>query len=344
MWKYIQHKLSAGRCQTPALRLIYDNKTEIDKLNNETEYSINANFTEKNINFCLINNIDKNNIYDILEFTNNKLDWIINEKKNKTTEIGCPQILITSTLQQKAYNNFNFSSKQTMKCAQELYENGYITYMRTDSSCYSHDFIEKLKKHILSNYNKDYLLPNIEKLNSNKNKNKSQEAHEGIRVCDLSVKEINLKNPAANRLYKFIYKHTIQCGMSNAIYNETHYFINLNKNNNFKYIDKINIFKGWKILDNISNNESYELFLDNLYKNKTKIKLNVLNAKEKLINNLYHYNEATLIKKLENLNIGRPSTYSNILQNLFDKKYIIKANIEGNKINITKLILKYKLL
>tara|TARA_Y100000768_G_scaffold388816_1_gene387477 strand:- start:23380 stop:25569 length:2190 start_codon:yes stop_codon:yes gene_type:complete len=335
LWKYIQHKLSAGRCQTPALRLIYDNKKEIDKLNNETEYSINVNFTEKNINFCLINNIDKNNIHNILEFTKNKSDWIINEKKNKTTEIGCPQILITSTLQQKAYNNFNFSSKQTMKCAQELYENGYITYMRTDSSCYSHDFIEKLKKHILSNYNKDYLLPNIEKLNSNKNKNKSQEAHEGIRVCDLSVKETNLKNPATNRLYKFIYKHTIQCGMSNAVYNENHYFINLDNSNKFKYIDKINIFKGWKILDNIPNSESYELFLDNLYKNKTEIILKSLNAKEKLINNLYHYNEATIIKKLENLNIGRPSTYSNILQNLFDKKYIIKTNIEGNKINIT---------
>lgn len=344
LWKYIQHKLSAGRCQTPALRLIYENQKEIDKLNNETEYNISAYFTDKKIKFCLINNISKKEIEELLEFIKNKNDWIINSKKEKVTELKCPTILITSSLQQKAYNILNFSSKQTMKCAQELYENGLITYMRTDSACYSSDFISKMKKYILSNYGNEYLLPYIEKLNNNKNKNKSQEAHEGIRVCNLEVKESNLKNVGANKLYRFIYKHTLQCGMSNAKYNENHYFINVNEKEIFKYIDKVNIFKGWKILDNILEEKSYKLYLDLLYKNSQIINLVSLNANEKLIDSLCHYNEASLIKKLETLNIGRPSTYSNILQSLFDKKYVNKTNIEGKKINITNYKLENNIL
>ena len=95
-----------------------------------------------------------------------------------------------------------------MKYAQELYENGLITYMRTDSACYSKDFITKLKTHISNEYGDEFVNKNINNLSKNKNKNKAQEAHEGIH-CDLNIKQSNSKIQSVNRLYDFIYKHTI---------------------------------------------------------------------------------------------------------------------------------------
>ena len=340
LWKYIQHKLSAGRCQTPALKIIYENQHEIDLQNDETEYKITSYFTDKLIPFSLNKPVDKLNIMDFIKGNKSKSNWNINRVDNKKINENPPKIFITSSLQQKAYNIMKLSTKMTMRCAQELYENGYITYMRTDSSCYSLDFIKKLKDFIKYNYGDNYINENIDSLNVNKNKNKSQDAHEGIRVCDLNLKETNLSNKTANKLYKMIYKHTLQCGMSCYKVINYNYFIDYDNNYLYKHTHCECVFDGWKILENKTTNISYKNFLDILIKNKNKnITLKILDAKEKLINNLAHLSEASLVQQLEKKNIGRPSTFSSIIENLIDKNYVTKGNIKGKTIKVCNYLL-----
>ena len=340
LWKYVEHKLSAGRCQTPALKLIYDNQCEIDNLDYETHYSIILNLTSKNLKFVCNKNIIKENIELFLKNIKEQKHWILKDCIEKTKNEAPPKILITSTLQQKAHNILKFSPKQTMKYAQELYENGYITYMRTDSACYSKEFIETLKEHIIKNHSSKYLNPLIDELNKNKNKNKAQEAHEGIRVCDLTKNECTLENNSVKRLYAFIYKHTIQCGMSNAVYNEKRYNTILEKDKiEFYYINSVCLFKGWKVLETEKEDKDYSTYLNQLYNAKNSLTFNHLIANETLISNLLHYNEASIVQKLEKMNIGRPSTFSSIIQNLFDKHYVEKKNINGKEIDVINYII-----
>ena len=232
------------------------------------------------------------------------------------------------------------NTKNTMKCAQELYENGLITYMRTDSSCYSKDFITLLKQHIGSTYGTTYVNENITNLTVNSRKGKTQDAHEGIRVCDLSITDSSLPNSSSNRLYKLIYKHTVQCGMSKSHGVNHDYFIIHDTEHLFKYTDKFVSFDGWKILDNIQSTISYKNYLDILIENNQIFDMNYLEAVEKLINSISHLNESSLVQQLESMNIGRPSTFSSIVQGLQDRKYVKRQNIDGIKITVKNYIVK----
>ena len=341
LWKYIQNKLSAGRCQTPALKLIFDNETEIQNRDFETHYKIFGTFTNKKIKFDGYKTVTKSNIEEFMEKQKEQEEWKITDIKESDTIEKPPKILITSTLQQKSYNTLKFSPKITMKYAQELYENGLITYMRTDSSCYSKDFIEKLKSYIISNHNEQYVNKNIDTLSQNKNKNKSQEAHEGIRVTNLNIKTTTLKNPGANKLYSMIYKHCIECGMSDCENNERKYYITSKDKYKYIYNDKICMFLGWKIMENKKdmNDGSIRYYLNNLHIGDTPLKMSHIMANEDLVKTMLHYNESGLIQSLEKMNIGRPSTFSNIIHSLLDKKYVQKRNIEGNEINVVNYIL-----
>lgn len=341
LWKYVQHKLSAGRCQTPALKLIYENQQLFDSANSDTEYKVNSSFTSKNIVFSSTTNIEREHIVSFIEEVKEKPMWSIDKTNIREVTEKPPQILITSSLQQKASNVLKMSPKMTMKCAQELYENGFITYMRTDSICYSGEFISSLKKHIKYNYGEKYLPPNIEQLSTNKSNGKAQEAHEGIRVCDLNIESSELKSASTNRLYKFIYKHCVQCGMSNSQSQDHEYFINSgslgsgDKERVFKYKENLSLFDGWKRLENETHRVYFRNYLDNLYVCGTTFAMNYLEANEKLISSPKHLGEASLIQQLEKRNIGRPSTFSSIVQTIQDKKYVLKGHIEGQFQNVT---------
>ena len=338
LWKYVQHKLSAGRCQTPALKLIYDNQKELDELTGETHFQIKGFFTSQRILFQGTSPIQKENIEKIMNELSKKDKWFIEDKKEKQTKENPPTILITSTLQQKAHQLFKFSPKQTMKYAQELYENGFITYMRTDSACYSEEFTNKVKTFIQQSWGETYIHPNISSLQQNKNKNKAQEAHEGIRVCDLQKPTSNSTINSVNTLYQFIYKHSIQCAMSAAKYHETQYITTLNKEVSFKHVDKTCIFKGWTILEKDKPTISYVSYLNTFYDSKNPFALQYAEANENLVQHKYHFHEASLIKQLESFNIGRPSTFASIVQNIIDKKYVNKGNIEGKIVDVQQFV------
>jgi DNA topoisomerase-1 len=160
LWKNIPRKkgLSAGRCQTPALRLIYDNQMEVDKSSGEKAYTTIGTFTSHNLDFKL--NYDYKTDEEVEDFLEESVnhDHKFKCKNPRTTIKKQPQPFTTSTLQQKASNEFHYSPKETMKLAQKLYEKGYITYMRTDSKAYSKEFIGKAKNYITEKYSKKHIL------------------------------------------------------------------------------------------------------------------------------------------------------------------------------------------
>lgn len=325
LWKYISHKLSAGRCQTPALRIIYENEMEIMSHKNDTDYSVYGIFTSNNIKFVLSNNIQKE---DILEFLENckHYKFLLDEIKEKEYIETRPSILITSTLQQLCNNKLSFSPTQTMMFAQTLYENGLITYMRTDSSTYSEDFKNELSLFIIKKYGKEYVKPIIDK---------EKKAHEGIRVTDLNKTNVEFENEGVNRLYSFIYKHTLQTSMSDAKMIKTSYILKAPLQNNFIYNETKTIFKGWKILQTEKNNIYYGDYLKHL----KYINNNSICADECIKNPIFHLSESQLIKNLEKKGIGRPSTFASILEKLKTKNYVTKGKINGNKIKVENYIL-----
>lgn len=325
LWKYISHKLSAGRCQTPALNLIYENEMDILSHTNETDYNVYGIFTNNNIKFILSNNIQKENILEFLEESKNykfTLEDIIKKECIDTR----PNILTTSVLQQLCSNGLSFSPIQTMSLAQVLYENGLITYMRTDSATYSDDFKKELSNYIEKKYGSEFNKPIIDK---------EKKAHEGIRVTNLNTTSVSFENECINRLYLFIYKHTLQTGMSDSKLIKNSYILSAPLKNNFIYTETTVIFKGWKITQNEKTNLYYGEYLKNL-KNINNISIH---ANECIKNPVFHYSEAQVIKKLEGKGIGRPSTFASILEKIKIKGYVTKGKIYGNKINIENYLL-----
>ena len=340
LWKHIQNKISAGRCQTPALRLIYDNQKLFDNQVIETHYQIKGNFFEKDICFTGAYNIPKNNIFELLDHETIHNDWQLQCLPSREVREAPPKILITSTLQQKASQVLHFSPKATMNYAQELYENGLITYMRTDSKKYSQEFVDTLKRHIVKQYGDEYMNHKIDALSVKQTKNpgtKTQDAHEGIRVCDLNKTEPTTKTPYALKLYHMIYKHTIQSGMSDAIFDDKSYRItngfmlndetkqNEKKQKEFyyQYTDRVVKFMGWKIIGNYVSKLSIRTYLDHIDTKKA-VGMNRIFAEEIMKGSLVHYSESSLIAQLEKMNIGRPSTFSSILDSIITRKYAQK--------------------
>ena len=201
LWKHITRKsargLSAGRCQTPALKLVYDNHKEIEQSKTELVYKVIGVFTKLNIEYEL------NKTYITEEDVKNFLDKSIGFKhtysytKIKEGSTKQPTPFTTSLIQQKANNEMRMSPKETMSICQKLYENGLITYMRTDSKFYSNEFITEAKKFVLEQWNDAYVRDDIQKITlTYKTKQKSQdqnaqEAHESIRPTDININNLN---------------------------------------------------------------------------------------------------------------------------------------------------------
>ena len=327
LWKYILNKLSAGRCQTPAVHMIYEKEKEYLSQSLNTHIQVNGYFTDKQIKFQLSKKLEQEECEDFLDNCKGysfKLNKDIDQTKHTENR---PPILITTSLQQLAHQMMSLSPKTTMSYAQTLYENGLITYMRTDCASYNDSFKESLKDFILKKYGKDYFEPIIEK---------DKKAHEGIRVTDLSKEKVQFECKGINQLYNLIYKHTIQTSMSNCKVLKKKYIILAPLDNEFIYIENSIQFDGWKILRQKEPSESYSLYLQQL----KEIKYSKIEGKEIIINPIYHYCESQLIKKLEKESIGRPSTYASILSKIQDKNYVTKGTIKGRSMKITNYELK----
>jgi len=405
LWKYIAYNsknaLSAGRCQTPALRLLYDNEKEIRKNPGTKIYKITGYFTNQCIPFELNQDIptappttpqQEEPVLDFLEYSaNNANNHIYSRTNPERTFKTPPQPFTTSRLQQVSSNELHVSPKETMKICQKLYEAGYITYMRTDSNKYSGEFIETAKEYILQKYDEKYLNPNInmhllgeeettskpqqKKTKQPKTKSKAKPnpndtiggAHEAIRPTNIKMQQIDSDkfSPREKKMYKLIWRNTLQSCMSNAEYysftakiqiqptdttnsqtHQTHQNTHIINTYHYKYHTEQLIFAGWKITDpsfsptQPSQSERYYTYLLHLPMN-TPVLYKKITATLTIKNQKQHYTEAKLIQLLEEKGIGRPSTFSMLIDKIQEKEYAVKQDVKGQTIECKDYEIEY---
>ncbi|PPI86784.1 type I DNA topoisomerase [Candidatus Pantoea edessiphila] len=338
LWKKIARGLSAGRVQSVVVRLIVEREHKIKTFVPKEFWKTRGNFvTLKNEElqmevthfnkevFSPINQIDIEKHIKILE----QLSYKIINKERKTTYLKAPAPYITSTLQQDANIHLGFSVKKTMLIAQRLYEAGHITYMRTDSTSISKEAIENVRNYIKTRFGEIYL----PKYHINYcNKQNSQEAHEAIRPSniELLLDDLETIEPEAKKLYKLIWHQFIACQMMQACYELITITATAGQYRLQSKSRKLD-FDGWlRILPN-RKHESHKIIDVNI---GDIINLKKLIPSQHFTKPLPRFNEASLVKELEKLNIGRPSTYSTIISTIQERGYI---KIENNRFYVEKI-------
>ena len=352
LWKFIsqnsEKSLSAGRCQTPALRLVYDNQKEIDGAENKNVYNTIGYFTNMNLPFELNHQFESPD--EMIEFLDKTADHahIFNCSEPTKVYKQPPEPFTTSRLQQTASNDCHFSPKETMKLCQSLYEGGYITYMRTDSKKYSPDFIETTKNYILRNYESTYVSEKIDmlcgravaskknvKTKSNPKNDLSQEAHEAIRPTNISLKDLPEKvNPREKRMYKLIWENTLESCMASATYNSVKGQIQGVGDYIFSHVSELILFPGWKIVKNKFSRDNKEYQYLQTIKRNHSIKYNKITSKVTIKNVKMHFTEARLIQLLEEKGIGRPSTFAMLVDKIQDRGYVKKDDVKGKNVSV----------
>ena len=283
--------------------IIFECKSKIEQKNKD-EVIINLNLFK-----------EKDTIFRIFSITN----------KESISKASAPYI--TSTIQQDASAKLGINPKQTMQHLQKLYESGKITYMRTDSKTLSEECIKCIKDFILNKYGNKYY--NLRKFKDN-SKN-AQEAHECIRPVDINIENIKNLNFSSQeeKLYEIIWKRTIACQMSDMITDVMTITIENNKNKIFfESVHNKTKFIGYGIVYNIEAINQIDNILNKIKENEEVIFEEII-ASEKESNAPSRYTEASIIKELEKKGIGRPSTFSSIIDTLFKREYIIKETRKG---------------
>jgi DNA topoisomerase-1 len=325
LWKKITKNLSAGRVQSAALRLIVEREREIENFKPQKYYEILALLKKEDIEFyaTLFAIEDKkigkfdldlqkaNEIKNKIEGKNLK---VIQVKKIKVLRSPNPPFT-TSTLTQQAWQNFKFPVKFTMSLAQELYEKGLITYMRTDSTHLASEAVNSIRKYIEENFKE--FLPEKPRIYKTKSK-LAQEAHEAIRPTDifLTPDKINLEKNRL-KLYEMIWKRTIACQMEDAVLQRTEAILELDSFK-FKVTGQVLISPGFSLVDKVKFSESV---IPDIFEGE-ELKVIKVKIEEHLTQPPARYNEGSLVKTLESYGIGRPSTYATIISTLFKRGYI----------------------
>lgn len=349
IWKKIRFGLSAGRVQSVATRLVVERENEINKFNKEIFYTVNADLSARNEKFSSnlysINKEkvevkekiklfagefnstkttiqDKNTLEKILKDIQGNEFLVVDVNKSESQRAPLAPYT-TSTLQQESSWRLGFSPKRTMQIAQKLYESGHITYMRTDSTNLAHTAVVDIRKYISSNFDNQYL-SSSEKHFETKSK-VAQEAHEAIRPTHATETASKLKlTPEQIKLYTIIWQRTIATQMANAVYDKTRIEVLVKGNSEyiFRTTGSIIKFDGYlKVYENTGK----DIILPNV-KVGDKLKLKELTSEEKLMSPPARYNQASLIKELENFEIGRPSTYASIIDTIEKRGYVEVEN------------------
>ena len=346
LWRKIQPKLSAGRVQSVALRLIVDREREILAFNNEAYYKVEAVFhPEGTPEGTLVKAVldrrfpDQESAREFLEKCIGAKFTICDIEKKEGNRFPAPPFT-TSTLQQEAARKLRFSVSQTMSIAQHLYENGYITYMRTDSTNLSGLALSTAKKFICDNFGEEY----------SKTRNKwgkvkgAQEAHEAIRPTYIENTEIE-GTPQEKKLYELIWKRTVASQMADARVLRTDIKVASDKcSEKFSVQASQVLFDGFLKLYIESTDDPQQdddiVILPELNIGGVMTE-NGISADCKFTSAPSRYTDASLIKKLEELEIGRPSTYAPTITTLTKARgYVVKGDKPGVKQTVTNLCLK----
>ena len=342
LWKHIESKLSAGRCQTPALKLVSERDEEIKNFSRVHNFNISALFRVNSFkldtDFC-----KRTKELETTEKWMKKLikhTYTLSLENIKQTSNSPPPPFITSTIQQAASTSFNISPKNTMSILQKLYEGGKITYMRTDCTNVSKEFKQLAKVFINERYPSQF----TDRTFKTKSKG-AQEAHECIRPVLLDILPSDIGDSYERKLYTLIRQRTIACFMPN--YNVDHYnyrFTSTKNNKAYFTCSKLQIMQnGFKSIYNASINDDSKFIKTLKIKSEIEYSPGEIIGTEKYTKPLGKYTEASLVKALEKKGIGRPSTFSSIVNKLFTRKYVIKGtdkDSSSEKIMLHKLNIK----
>jgi DNA topoisomerase-1 len=332
LWKKVRPSLSAGRVQSVAVRLIVEREREINAFKSTTSFKVSGHFIIDEKKVKLLSELE--NKIDTKELTLNFLKKCTGAKYTvsgiitKPSKKSAAPPFTTSTLQQEASRKLSFSVAQTMAIAQRLYEAGKITYMRTDSVNLSETAINAAKNVILKSFGEKYSYPRQYKTKTKG----AQEAHEAIRPTYLDNSEIEGSNQE-QRLYELIWKRTVASQMTDAILEKTTVAIDISTTvEKFIATGEVLKFDGFlKIYIESTDDESEdnnERLLPPLTIGQ-ELTLDYIRATQRFTHHAPRYTEASLVKKLEELGIGRPSTYAPTISTVQQRGYVLKEDREG---------------
>jgi len=341
LWRKIKPSLSAGRVQSAAVRLIVEREREIMNFKPSSSFRVLADFTDgkSRFNAELSSRPDeKDDAMKVLEHARSS-DFTVADVQKKPSKKNPAPPFTTSTLQQEASRKLGFSVARTMSLAQRLYEAGKITYMRTDSVNLSKAALGSASEVIKKEYGEKYL-----KTRQFKTKAKgAQEAHEAIRPTFLQNYEVS-GNTAEKKLYDLIWKRTVASQMSPAEFEKTQIKIDIS-NDPHQFIAKGEVlqFEGFLKVYLESTDEDQEEESKGLLpplKKGQQLDYRSIKALERFTQHPPRYTEASLVKKLEELGIGRPSTYAPIISTVQDRGYVVKEDRQGTPRSYREIILE----
>lgn len=333
LWKHVSSKqgLSAGRCQTPALRLLYENHKSVEESQGTKQYTTTGYFTSLVLPFTLDHHhADKDAMATFLEATANHTHIYHKTPPSVKTYIP-PQGFSTSRLQQAASNELQFSPKRTMELCQTLYEGGYITYMRTESVEYSDEFRASAAVFIGRTYGDEYVT--VTEVDEAK-----ELPHEAIRPTDLAL-ETALSGREA-RLYKLIRRNTLESLMPAAKMSEIRVMISGAEGHTYKHVAERIVFDGWRVVQGRESDERAYGHLAQLAEGSI-LDYKKVTSHTSIVGTKAHYTEARLVKLLEERSIGRPSTFASLVEKNLERGYVKKANLPGKSVECIEFELRY---
>lgn len=369
LWRYVAPSLSAGRCQTPALRLVIEREDLIKNFKISSSWQLSADWLYDGFKFSsqMDDELeDEESALNYMEIIHQTQEGIIIYNDIKPWSEKAPEPLITSTLQQQASALFSINPKNCMKIAQRLYEAGHITYMRTDKAILSEDAIIEAKKWVTDTYGEDFISSQREEKKGRKKPKvatekkedevKAQEAHEAIRPTHMEVSELPEGDwtPYDKKLYNLIWQRTIQSVMSSARGEICKVKIQMDGDEDFIWSSqwKRTTFEGWKCAGKIAqiDNDSDSCDVDNSkndiwdkavkMKVGNKLKWTDMKAEPKETRAQGRYTEATLVRELEKFGIGRPSTFASLISTIQDKNYVETTNIPAKEVIVREYNMK----
>ncbi|QMU66090.1 MAG: type I DNA topoisomerase [Flavobacteriaceae bacterium] len=340
LWRKVKGGLSAGRVQSVAVRLIVEREREIERFKTTVSYRVDAEFTNtesKKFKAKLANNFNDKTTAESFLKSCIGASYKVAELQKKPAKKSPAAPFTTSTLQQEASRKLGFPVAKTMLTAQRLYEVGLITYMRTDSVNLSEDAKNAAQKEITASYGSAYSKPR----NFVTKSKGAQEAHEAIRPTDLGKSSISVEYDQ-NRLYDLIWKRTIASQMSEAQLERTIVKVANDKNEKlFTATGEVITFEGFlKVyLEGTDNEDDEQAGMLPVMQEGEDLKNVYVTATQRFTKPPYRFTEASLVKRLEELGIGRPSTYAPTISTIQKRKYIEKGTVEGEKRTYEQLLL-----
>ena len=343
LWRYVAPALSAGRCQTPALRLVVEREDQIQQFKTSSSWALSIQWNSAWDAHMEDELEDQESAHNYMEQVHQQPKGTILEKTISPWTESSPPPLMTSTLQQQASALFGLNPKSTMKIAQKLYEGGHITYMRTDKAVLSEEAVQQGKEWVQSQYGEAYVGGAIKKKKEQKVEAvvQAQEAHEAIRPTHMDRQEVD-GDALEKKVYRLIWQRAIQSCMSAARGETCKIRSQIHDDTDFVWRSqwKRTVFDGWKRAGQVASIEEEEeekeggWAITETLKVGDKLEWTKMEAAPKETKAQGRYTEATLVRALETQGIGRPSTFASLLSVIQEKGYVETRDLPPKEIQI----------